>query len=357
MGKKSKQKKQKKIEEKKRKQLHKEQKTKQVSPPQVRDDIPSGIPGLSAETISQILRHEMLAPNQQQSKCKEDDVFAKFSQKLQAMQHSSNDELIQVLRKYGIDYRENEFIAEAKQFGSAYALFLHWKQRYSIPDCPGLEESIICEAIRLLTTRLSPDVVNNDRLDAMMQNGYSLLEEGDCVKACSIWLEVWDHLKKRFSPDMRSVDDAEAVLEGMQSLYNWCQDLEGELYNAGLDDPVFFEKQIQYCREFCTLFPKTDWLTIHNMKRAEAEAYFSLGMQEKGDAAFQSLVEEFPDYAWGYIGWGDMYCGGPVCRKIPVDYNRAESLYRQALNIASKEDRSDVLERLDRLEEERKKKV
>ena len=190
-----------------------------------------------------------------------------------------------------------------------------------------------------------------------MQDGYALLEEQQTIKACTLWLQVWEQLKQRFTPDMQSVEDAERVFDGLQSLFNWCQDLQTELYNAGLNDPVFYEKQIQYCQEFCVRFPKTNWLTVHNMKRAVAEAYFALGMQEKGEAAFRKLVEEFPGYAWGYIGWGDMYCDRPLHQNIHVNYGRAEELYKHALKIAGAEDKADVLARLDRLTAERKKGV
>jgi len=126
-----------------------------------------------------------------------------------------------------------------------------------------------------------------------------------------------------------------------------------ELSNAGRKDPAFSEKRIEYCREFCSLFPGTDKLIVENMKRAEAESYFALGLVEKGEEAFRALVEEFPDSAWAYIGWGDMYW---LFResKAPRDYDKAESIYRLALerDVA---DRNEVLERLRDLEEERKK--
>ena len=43
------------------------------------------------------------------------------------------------------------------------------------------------------------------------------------------------------------------------------------------------------------------------MKRAEAEAHFALGREAEGDRLFEALIERFPDNAWGYIGWGDVY--------------------------------------------------
>ena len=106
---------------------------------------------------------------------------------------------------------------------------------------------------------------------------------------------------------MKSIEDTAKVFSGMQSLYNWCQDFEQELHNAGIYDRFFYQKRIEYCREFYSFFPDSDELLTINMKRAEAESYFSLGKVEEGDQAFRALIEEFPDNVWGYIGWGDMY--------------------------------------------------
>jgi hypothetical protein len=38
------------------------------------------------------------------------------------------------------------------------------------------------------------------------------------------------------------IEDAEKVFSGMQSLYNWCQDFELELHNAGIYDQSFYQK-------------------------------------------------------------------------------------------------------------------
>jgi len=152
---------------------------------------------------------------------------------------------------------------------------------------------------------------------------------------------------------LRSVEDAERVFSGTQSLFNWCQDLETELGNAALKDPAFYEKRIDYCREFCSLFPETSRNVIENLKRAAAESYFAMGRIEEGEKAFQALVEEFPDSAWAYIGWGDVHWLFRDSR-APGDYDEAERIYRLALerNVVYRED---VLERLQMLEEERSK--
>jgi hypothetical protein len=75
------------------------------------------------------------------------------------------------------------------------------------------------------------------------------------------------------------------------------------------------------------LFPERDRSTIENMKRAEAESYYFLGMGEKGESAFRDLIEEYPDSAWAYIGWGDMYWLFSES-KAERDYDKAENIYR-----------------------------
>lgn len=196
------------------------------------------------------------------------------------------------------------------------------------------------------------DSEHSEQLDNMMQRGYGLIEEGRVKDACTLWLQVWEHLKGRFTQDMKSIDDAEGVFSGMQSLYNWCQDIEMELGNAGIEDMSFFEKRIRYCQEFCNLFPDTDSLIIQNMKWAEAESCFGLGMLEQGEKAFEALIEEFPDSVWGYIGWGDMYCSFRLNDAVPLDYEKAERIYRMAID-RNVEDKTEVLNRLKELEKEK----
>ncbi|MBU4495964.1 MAG: SEC-C domain-containing protein [Acidobacteria bacterium] len=192
-----------------------------------------------------------------------------------------------------------------------------------------------------------------DDLDALMQEGYSLSEKIKTVEACKIWIEVWNKLKSRFSPDMKSIRDSERIFNGIQSLFNWCQDLEMELGNAAIKNNSFNKKRIEYCTEFISFFPETNSLILHNMKRAIAESYFGMGDHSKGDEAFLKLVEEYPENIWGYIGWGDMYFM-PLNKMDTPNYQRAEQIYGMALH-KNIEDKDALLERLDHLEEAKKK--
>ncbi len=109
-------------------------------------------------------------------------------------------------------------------------------------------------------------------------------------------------------------------------------------------------------RELSTkqIIRKSDPLILINMKRAEAEALFELGRIEEGDRAFEALIKEFPDSAWGYIGWGDMYGIFRPKDYVSFDHEKAERIYRLGLERVT-EDRKIILDRLESLEEERKK--
>jgi hypothetical protein len=271
---------------------------------------------------------------------------------LEEIDSFSTDEIVSKLRAFGVPFERTQFREDVKKFYSGEELADHWWKEHPI-TATGFDGDFLWMAAAILWDRLAPEVPSSERLDDMMQQGYQLLEKGDTrknvLKACNVWLEVWELLKPRFRADMKSIQDAECVFHGMQSLYNWSQDLEMELYNAGLEDPSFFEKRIQYCHEFCDLFPVSDELIIHNMKRAEAEAHFALRREAEGDRLFELLIERFPDNAWGYIGWGDVYAWPILDRQR--DTERAVKIYRMGLDSDVK-DKGDIEDRLRELEKE-----
>jgi len=189
------------------------------------------------------------------------------------------------------------------------------------------------------------EITMPDIVDGLMDEGYLLLEEYKTQQACDTWLELWEELKTRFKPEFNSIRDADILDSGSFFIYDWCQEFESQLGNAGIDDPVYYQKRIDYCDEFCALFPESDVLIMQNMKRASAESYFALGNSEIGTKRFKLLIEQYPRHIWGYIGWGDMYYM-QINKDIKPDYKKAEQIYLMALGKGM-EDEDDLLERLE----------
>jgi tetratricopeptide (TPR) repeat protein len=192
------------------------------------------------------------------------------------------------------------------------------------------------------------------KIDELIAEGYDFLEEQKITKACFIWEKVWEEIKKVLTPEIRSVTELGYSLGDAGNVENWCQDYEMELENAGVEDLSFFKKRITYCREFVKLLPESDPLIIENMKRAEAESLFALGKIDEGEKAFAVLIKEYPNSAFVYIGWADLYWLFRINDKTPCDYEKAEKIYRKALE-SNVDYREEVIERLKELEKEKEK--
>jgi hypothetical protein len=188
------------------------------------------------------------------------------------------------------------------------------------------------------------ELTPEEQLDDLMQEGYSLLEANQRTAACERWLEAWEMVKQMATPDMRTTTAFDHTYPSMmQCVFNWCSDLEMELHNAGIGDPIYHEHRVRYVHEFLNQFPDEDDDRYVSFRRAEGEALWLLGQQAEAEAVYQALIEKLPDKAWGYIGWSDQYTWG---HGRPVDYERAEAILQRALARPDLDDRESVLDRL-----------
>jgi tetratricopeptide (TPR) repeat protein len=151
---------------------------------------------------------------------------------------------------------------------------------------------------------------------------------------------------------MRTVEAFDDAYPGLlQSVFNWSQDLEMELHNAGLSNPDYLEHRVRYAREYLAQFPDDDVDRHVAFRRAEGEALWQLGRTAESEAIYQALVAAFPDQAWGYIGWSDQYY---LWSDAPADYDRAKEILHQALARPNLDDRRSVQERLVSLHKQQK---
>jgi len=208
----------------------------------------------------------------------------------------------------------------------------------------GQESDWIWICVAALWRRWFPEQPCFEELDDKMQAGYELLKTRGAVAACRIWLEAWhDVLRLLDKAGIQSIEEFDERFRGTQSLFNWIQDLESELWNAGLDDRQFLSARISMCEEAMRRFPSDDGLTVENRRRAVAESYFELGEMDKAEALYQEWLDADPCWGWGWIGWSDCY---RFTRTERVDLNRCEQILREGFAIAEVRDRGDIADRL-----------
>jgi hypothetical protein len=69
----------------------------------------------------------------------------------------------------------------------------------------------------------------------------------------------------------------DAIFHGTEYFFNWCQEFENELGNAGVHDPRYWRERVRYVNEFLAQFIDEDEQPLlGNFLRAEAEALWSL---------------------------------------------------------------------------------
>jgi len=121
-----------------------------------------------------------------------------------------------------------------------------------------MESDWIWICLSALWQRWFPDKPSFEALDDKMQAGYELRASG-AVAACHVWLEAWnDVLRILDKAGMHSIQEFDERFQGSQSLFNWMQDLEGELWNAGLEDRQFLTARIALCEEGLRRFRTDD---------------------------------------------------------------------------------------------------
>jgi tetratricopeptide (TPR) repeat protein len=208
----------------------------------------------------------------------------------------------------------------------------------------GLESDWIWICVATLWRRWFPEQPSFEVLDDKMQAGYELLESSGAVAACRIWLEAWnDVLRILDKAGIESIEEFDERFRGTQSLFNWIQDLESELWNAGLEDRQFLSARITLCEEGLRRFRSDDGLMTENRWRALAESYFELGEAEKAETLYGEWLGADPCWGWGWIGWSDCY---RFTRTERADLNRCELILREGFAIADVRDRADIADRL-----------
>jgi tetratricopeptide (TPR) repeat protein len=195
-----------------------------------------------------------------------------------------------------------------------------------------------------LWRRWWPERVCVEFLGDKIQAGYDALERPDAASAAAIWLDAWSDVVRLCNlTGIDSIGEFDDRFSMYQSLFNWSQDLEDALWNAGRDDPQLLRARIAVCEEALRRFPDEDELMVENRRRAVAESYFELGETDKAPALFEQWLAADPRWGWGWIGWADLYF---FANSRPKDYSLAGELLRRGYATPGVRDRQDIADRL-----------
>ena len=179
-----------------------------------------------------------------------------------------------------------------------------------------------------LWQRWWPEKVCLELLDDKIQDGYHLLER-DQAACARTWLNAWsDVVRLCDATGVVSVAQFDDRFPMTQSLYNWIQDLEEVLWNAGLRDRELLVARIALCEEALRRFPHEQQLMTENRRKALAETRFEVGEVDEAEELFRTWLAADPRWGFGWVAWAVCHFS-PAVRDAPRDYVKAEQLLRE----------------------------
>lgn len=180
-------------------------------------------------------------------------------------------------------------------------------------------------------------------LDLLIRRGYRRDEAGDSAGAATLWLEAWPAvLEAMAAAGVETLSEFDEVFQGRACIFNWVQDLEVALWNAGIDDERFVHEGLRYCEDFLARFGQDERPVLENMRRALGNFHAALGDLAKADELFRGWLGEDPAWGWGWLGWADCYRSVGKTNDVP----RAESILKDGLATPGVRHRLDLLDHL-----------
>ena len=264
----------------------------------------------------------------------------------------STDTIISRLKYFGVEFDQNEFFKDVKNFNSAENVAKEWFKKYNM-ETVGSDPDFIWLAIWVLCDRLfdTEEIICDEQLHEMIDKGKDFIKQNEYRKGCDIWLKAWKKFREvtDYPQKYDSIEKANKECKADEFLQNWVNDIELNLEIAGYKEKSYFQKRIKFCRDVYQTFPESSKALIQNMKKGEAESLFAVGKYEQGEKKFQKLINEYPNWIWGYVGWGDMYnpnlSEGRICEP-----EKAKKIYKQVYELdLSKENIQVVEERIEDL--------
>ncbi|MCA0970666.1 SEC-C domain-containing protein [Halobacillus litoralis] len=184
-------------------------------------------------------------------------------------------------------------------------------------------------------------------LDQMIRENYEQMSNGTDLEAVlRSWETTWEFMKGVMDKQgYHSIEQLQRRFSLSVFLGNWLIDFEGLMDRIPSDEEAA-RYRIKYFQDIVDHMSEND-SNVMGFKRSVAEAHFTIGEKDKGDALFSEIVQKKPTYGYGWIGWSDMY--GGFATKSNRNLDRAIEILHQALEVKGISDREDVLLRLEEL--------
>ncbi|MCF8567067.1 SEC-C domain-containing protein [Alicyclobacillus tolerans] len=250
-----------------------------------------------------------------------------------------NKMIFKKFRAFGLPLTEHLFRTQTDTVDSAQEL-VGWWFSYEQLNRLGKDRYFPLFAARVLWERLRPDKPCFEQFAEWMEQGYEWWPQNE-IRTFTPWWTLWESVKTWAKHhEIRNIEVLDEQLHEyvINSFQNWLNDFDTLLHHLCLCDQMFARRRLELARDAEALFTEADALTRLNWGRAQGESLFRLDDPEGGDVIYRRLVEQFPDDAWVYIGWGDEYSPEFAAAPAYIDPTKALQIYSTGLKHGTNED-------------------
>jgi tetratricopeptide (TPR) repeat protein len=261
----------------------------------------------------------------------------------------SDAQILSKLEQLGIPLDRDSFVKDIREQLSAEKVAKLWQERYQLQITGKDADFPYCAAVQL-SRRWAPELYTIEKLEDLADElNKRVNRHADGI--LEMYQLLWSNLKECYIIPFhfRSFDQMHEHFSTMID-YEWViDDYAHELRNSALyaEDSMkksLLNERIALYREMLDLLPDTLLHNKLNWRRNIAESYELLGDYAQAEQDYEALTREHPNWAWGYVGWGDMLRD----RAYKGDFEKAETIYRLGLKRVF-EDKDVLEERLETL--------
>lgn len=239
------------------------------------------------------------------------------------------EEIVAMLRSFGVETGRKAFVAELRETLDPLKVKERWEAGMSAEQRRRSGDFPYCAAVQL-SRRWAPNLNSIDKLEDLIGETEAVGNE----EALGRLRTVWRSLKELYiSPHgFRSFRELEDTFGTYYDLETALFDYADGLWNAGLKQEgnkrtELLQERLQLCDEVVRLLPDAESVNHPEWCRLSAQTLEGLGRYGEAEAAYQSLVKEYPSWVWGYVGLGGLYAN----REDGRDPAKARDIYALGL--------------------------
>lgn len=221
----------------------------------------------------------------------------------------TDEEILAWLKEFGVETNREAFVSELKETLDPSKIMDRWRRQLDEEQQYEAGDLLFCASIQF-SRRWAPEVASYDKIEDWIGE----IDASGDTQALDQFRAVWQSLKEWYilPNQYRSFQQMEVDYEPYYDLETVMFDYAGSLWNGAMDlkggeRSDLLQERLRVCEEVVRLLPESDPHNLLEWRRMYGQTLVGLEREKEAEACYERLVNDHPDWVWGYVSWGDLY--------------------------------------------------